>query len=419
MEQLPVVHRSRRQLNAIHAAAPWPYRHLDVGALRRSGWRPTAFREFVLKIHQRCNLACDYCYVYTMADQSWRTRPKTMSSRVWSATAERIGEHVATHHLDEVTVILHGGEPLLAGADRIDAVVSAVRAALPAGALCRFALQTNGVLLDEAMLRLLDRNDISVGVSLDGAGQDNDRHRMFANGLGSFDAVRTSLQLLRGPAFRRLYSGLLATVDPGIDPVKCYEALLEFEPPGIDFLLPHANWSQPHRASTLAEHPFGDWLLAVFDRWYDAPAQETGIRIFEEILQTVLGGESRSEAVGLSSVAVAVVETDGAIEQADSLKSAYHGAASTGRSVLTDSFDATLDDPGIIARQIGVEALSDTCRECELHLICGGGMYPHRYRAGHGFRNPSVYCADLGCLIDHVGRRVAADLAVRGHALLP
>jgi uncharacterized protein len=43
--------------------------------------------------------------------------------------------------------------------------------------------------------------------------------------------------------------------------------------------------------------------------------------------------------------------------------------------------------------------------------ICGGGLYPHRYREGAGFRNPSVYCADLLRLITHVTERVTSDLA--------
>ena len=34
------------------------------------------FREIVLKVHSRCDLACDHCYVYEHADQSWRARPK-------------------------------------------------------------------------------------------------------------------------------------------------------------------------------------------------------------------------------------------------------------------------------------------------------------------------------------------------------
>jgi uncharacterized protein len=398
---------------AVHVSAPWPYGQLDVAALRRNGWRPEALREFVLKIHQRCNLACDYCYVYTMADQSWRTRPKMMSRRVWSAAASRIAEHADRHGLTEVSVILHGGEPLLAGPAWITAITDVVRAALSGGVTVRFALQTNGVLLDEPMLQVLERADIRVGVSLDGAGADHDRHRFFTDGRGSFADTRRALRLLGGERYRRLFSGMLATVDPGTDPITCYESLLEFSPPSLDFLLPHANWSVPHPASGPARHPFGDWLVRLFDRWYDAAVQETRVRFFEEIIHVALGGNSHSEDIGLSPAVVAVVETDGAIEQVDSLKSAYHGAASTGLSVLTDPFDAALDHPGIIARQIGVEALSDTCRACALHPICGGGMYPHRFQVGSGFRNPSVYCADLGRLITHVQQRVFADLRDR------
>ena len=55
---------------AHRTAAPWPYTELDVARLRTRGWRPTPVHDVVLKVHQRCNLACDYCYVYTQADQS-------------------------------------------------------------------------------------------------------------------------------------------------------------------------------------------------------------------------------------------------------------------------------------------------------------------------------------------------------------
>lgn len=63
------------------------------------------------------------------------------------------------------------------------------------------------------------------------------------------------------------------------------------------------------------------------------------------------------------------------------------------------------------ARQIGARALSDTCAACPLAKVCGGGFYPHRYRSGSGFANPSVYCADLDHLITHIHRTVAADVA--------
>jgi len=101
-----------------------------------------ALREFVLKVHQLCNLACDYCYVYTLADQSWRARPKIMSRHVWSAAARRIGEHAERHGLTEVSVVLHGGEPLLAGADQLAAIATTVRDALPPATTARITMQT-------------------------------------------------------------------------------------------------------------------------------------------------------------------------------------------------------------------------------------------------------------------------------------
>jgi uncharacterized protein len=272
-------------------------------------------------------------------------------------------------------------------------------------------MQTNGMLLDDGLLELFLRQGLRIGVSLDGTPEQNDLRRRSANGRGSFAAVDRALRRLTDPRFREIFAGLLCTVDPAVDPIACYEALLAYAPPAIDLLLPHANWSAPpQRPAAGGDAPHADWLIAVFDRWYDTPRQETGIRLFEDILALVLGGSSRSEQVGLSPVAVVVVESDGSIEQVDSLKSTYEGACATGLSVSSDPFDAALDHPGIVARQIGEQALSDTCLACPSHRICGGGHYAHRYRSGDGFRHPSVYCADMLKLIGHVAGRVTADL---------
>ena len=52
--------------------APWPLLDLDMAAIRAAGHQPIPFRQFILKVHSRCNLSCSYCYVYEMADQAWR-----------------------------------------------------------------------------------------------------------------------------------------------------------------------------------------------------------------------------------------------------------------------------------------------------------------------------------------------------------
>jgi uncharacterized protein len=394
----------------IGAESEWP-ETLDVAGLLASGWRPVPFREFVLKLHSRCDLACDYCYVYEMADQSWRDRPRVMSVRTLAATAERIAEHVAAHGLESVEVILHGGEPLLAGPDLLEQAVTMVRQAVP-GVRVDATVQTNGLRLNAAFLELFDRLDVHVGLSLDGDAVGHDRHRRRADGRGSHAEVRAALESLTAERWVHLFDGLLCTIDLRNDPYATYEALTAWSPPTIDFLLPHGNWASPppQRPPGSAETPYADWLIPLFDRWYRT-APDCDVRLFGELVRLVLGGASTCESVGLSPVGVVVIETDGAIEQSDLLKSAYPGAPWTGLHVDRDPLDSALVLPSVVARQIGVDALADECRGCGVRALCGGGLYAHRYRPGRGFANPSVYCPDLYRLTTHVRQTVRADLA--------
>jgi uncharacterized protein len=121
-------------------------------------------------------------------------------------------------------------------------------------------------------------------------------------------------------------------------------------------------------------------------------------------------GSPTAGDLGLLPSTLIVVDTDGSIKQLDSLSSSYPGASDTSLHVLSSSFDDALKHPTTVARQIGTTALSSRCLDCQVMEICGGGLYPHRYRQGAGFRNPSVYCDDLFGLITHVRNRVVADL---------
>jgi uncharacterized protein len=383
--------------------APWPLADPGIAAIRERGHEPVPFQQFILKVHSRCNLSCSYCYVYEMADKAWRNQPKRMASAISRKTVERIAEHVKQHGLSAVDVILHGGEPLLTGPEWLTELADSLYSRIPARV--NISVQTNGTLLSRAMLGALKDLRIRIGVSLDGDAEATGRHRRYRNSRNSFDDVADGLQLLDSAEFRDIYAGILCTVDVRNDPETTYQALLKFNPPTLDLLLPHANWSCPP-----PDVGYADWLITIFDRWYSAPEQETRIRLFVEMIQLILGGTGAVEGLGLQPATLIVVETDGSIKQLDSLSSAYPGAADTGLHVLADSFDAALDHPTTIARQIGAVALPPECHRCQVMRICGGGLYPHRYRSSEGFRNPSVYCDDLLRVITHVAGRVIADL---------
>ncbi|MEV0781564.1 FxsB family cyclophane-forming radical SAM/SPASM peptide maturase [Streptomyces sp. NPDC050423] len=371
----------------------------------------------MVKVHGRCNLACRYCYLYEGPDRTWRDRPAAAAPAVLERTADRIAEHAAAHRLRHVALVLHGGEPLLAGPDRLAALADRVRERVNGGCTVHATVQTNATLLTDAGVTVLARHGISIGISLDGGLAAHNSRRTDHAGRPSWPAASRGARLL-ADHHPDAYAGILTVVDPRTDPVEMYESLLALRPPALDLLLPHGNWTSPPPGLPEAAltrmgpgsgraTPYGDWLCAVFDRWWPAAGRETRIRLFEECVALLLGLPAATESLGLDPVNAVVVETDGSIEQVDSLKSAYDTAAATGLDVFRHTFDDALRHPGVAARQAGAAALAAACRACPLLTVCGGGHYAHRYRAENGFINPSVYCADLERLIRHVADRLA------------
>jgi uncharacterized protein len=372
------------------------------------------FRQFVLKVASRCDLACDHCYVYEQADQSWRGRPPLIAPQTVARAAERIAEHASTHGLAAVRVILHGGEPLLAGPARIAAICTELRRTIEPYCLLELRIHTNGVRLDADLCEVLLAGQVKVGISLDGDQAANDLHRRYGNGRSSYQQVLRAVGLLRQDRYRDLYAGLLATIDIRSDPVAAYRALAALQPPNLDFLLPHGTWdTPPPGAGAAGSTRYAEWLLCVFDAW-QADGRRVPVRIFDSIIATSRGGVSTTESLGLAPSDVVIVETDGGIEQADSLKVAYDGAPGTGLDIFRHPLDEAASHPAIRARQQGIAGLCATCRACPVVGSCGGGLYAHRYRAGNGFDNPSVYCSDLKRLVTVVRTRTQPPGLITG-----
>ena len=233
------------------------------------------------------------------------------------------------------------------------------------------------------------------------------KHRRFADGRSSYDGVIRAVNLLRRPEYREIYAGLLCTIDLRGRPGRpSYRALAALEPPAVDFLLPHATWDSPPPGTGDGRTPYADWIARGVRPWVaDSPAcPSSHVRVNNQ--RPLRGSASLTEAFGLEASDLVVVETDGTIEQADSIKVAYDGAPATDLDVFSHALDEAAAHPAIKARQRGIAGLSATCRACPVVISCGGGLYAHRYRSGAGFDNPSVYCADLEKIITYIRARV-------------
>jgi uncharacterized protein len=368
------------------------------------------FTSFLIKVASRCNLACDYCYVYEHADQTWRDQPRLMSSATVEALAQRIAEYVVAGSIDRILLVFHGGEPLLFGADRLAATARLIRDAVPKGVEVDCSLQTNGLLLKEQALATLEAADIGISLSIDGPRDAQDLHRRTARGKSSFDGTVEALRLLeRHP---QVFSGIIAVVDTAVVPVELFRFFSDFVIPRLDFLLPDANHDRPPAGRELEPDRYLWWLVEAFDLWFDAYS-DLPVRTFDAVLAGVAGLPSNTDAFGFGDVSLLTIETDGTYHDLDVLKITESGRTATGLGVDNAPLAAAAMSDVILEHQrlLQPSGLASECQRCPERDICGGGSIPHRFGSGT-FNHPTVYCREMLALIKHARERVREAISV-------
>jgi uncharacterized protein len=361
---------------------------------------------FLLKVKARCNINCSYCYEYNSSDQSWREKPGTMSNHTLISTVKRISEYVLEKDLKAINVVFHGGEPLLVPLEFFSIAVDLFRNMISNTCSIKFSLQTNGILITKQILDEFIRLGIKVGISIDGTKESNDKYRVDFKGNSTFDDVMKGIDLLNREKYIKINGGVLTVINPSNPALETYRFLKSLEVPAIDFLMPHHNYiDKPCFPLGESNGSISNWLITVFDEWYEN-GDAISIRIFEHIIHLLLGGIYAVENLGLAPIELIVIQTDGAYEAVDSLKSTFDGAIYTGKNVFEHSFDEAISHYLIGSRLDRVNNLCVECLKCDVVKICGGGYIPHRY-SENGFMNPSVYCEDLYRLIHHIKVKIS------------
>lgn len=360
---------------------------------------------FVLKIAELCNLNCGYCYMYYKGDTSFRTRPKFMSQEVAAAMLRRIGTYAQRHNISRITLALHGGEPFLAGRGWVLWFLQQARQVERSfNVSFRIAAQTNGTLLDLEWLKLLADYEVALGVSCDGPQEWHDRARPDFSGHGSYEAVKNAIELLANHYTAGW--GVLTVTNPEAPPAVVLQHFIDLGVRNIDFLWPEYHHDDP---PPFPPGAMGKYFSGLFDFWYQLPSPPQ-IRWFEDAMRLLLGGSSSSDCLGPHPVADIMVESDGAWEPLDTLRTCGDGMTRTGLDVLHHDVEEIWTVP---LYQIGLrnqELLSEKCLQCAMRPVCGGGFLPHRYRKENGFANPSVYCEELLTVLTHIRAQLLGDL---------
>ena len=357
----------------------------------------------LLKVASRCNLDCTYCYVYHMGDEGWKSQPKLMSTEVKAAIVKRLAE-LGQEQTAPFSIVMHGGEPLMLGRGRLDSFLEALRCALPPAT--GIHIQTNGLLLTDDILDVLGRHGVGISVSLDGPEAINDKFRVDHQKKGSLIRILDGITRLKAhPQSAKMFSGVLAVIDPESDPAEVYTALKATGAPSIDFLYRDGNHTAlPYKKARVDSTEYGSWMSKILDLYLGDPEPPV-IRVLDDMIRLLLGGRAAKEGVGITDFGILVVDTDGSIQKNDTLKSTYSTADKfkSPWSVLQHRLSDVINDEDFKSYHVAQRPTSTTCASCPVVHVCGGGMPAHRWSAENQFDNPTVFCADQKLLIERIG----------------
>lgn len=176
--------------------------------------------QLVLELTWQCNLRCEYC-IYS---EHYRETRGYGNQRMTFETAKRaIDMFLArSSRAKDRCIAFFGGEPLLcfpllkACVEYADSVVQDSRN-------LNYRITTNGTLLTPEVVSFLVKNEVRIGISLDGPQTIHDRYRRYPAGQGTFDVIMANIAHLkqRYPEFYQRNVSLQVVTAPPYEYDQC------------------------------------------------------------------------------------------------------------------------------------------------------------------------------------------------------
>ncbi len=340
--------------------------------------------------------------MYNLGDKTYLKQPKFMSMDTIRIFAQKLSRYGTENSLKSFQIVFHGGEPLLYPKEFYRESIKIFRELLN-NSYFDFVIQTNGVGLDEEWYDLFNELNIRVGISMDGPKEYHNKYRVFHNGKGSYDDVQQAIEL----GLNKGMHGVLSVVNLNITPIELYQEFKNLNIPSFNLLLPDGHFDKlpddtiKEKVNTSGYTPYADWLIELFEIW-KSDSKRPDMRFFKTLIQLIVGEEVGDQMIGLKKNGVAVLETNGNLEVADSIRACYEGITRNEINIHTHEIDAVLEDPLFDIYINSHQMVNEKCLNCPIYEICGGGFLLNRYSNENGFDNPTIYCHDMIKLVTHI-----------------
>ncbi len=376
-----------------------------------------------------CNLSCSYCFYLSKqslypARERWRMTDATLEAYVRQTIAAQ------PENVDSIDFAFQGGEPTLMGLDFFRRLVALQQKYVPPGKQVNNALQTNGILLDDAWCEFLKAHGFLVGLSIDGPADLHNVYRRNPQNGPSFVQVERGMDCLRKHA---VPFNVLCCVHRanGDHPARVYRF---FRDAGVDFLqfIPIvqprpgvARLGNPGDApaetlvspASVLPQQYGRFLRAMFDLWVQRDVGRIFVRDFDQALAAWLGVGATLCIYAQQCGRAVALEHNGDLYACD------HFVAPDCR--LGNIHDVPIAQLVDSARQerFGRDkeaTLPAFCRRCAVRFACNGGCPKDRFLATpDGQPGLNYLCAGYRAFfqaIDPTMRAMAAEIHAGGEA---
>lgn len=351
-------------------------------------------------VSEDCNLACDYCYYSRVLGKPEQVR------RPVPAVLEKVLREYLASCGGQASIAWQGGEPLLAGLPFFRQVVSLEADYAQPPVVISNAVQTNGVLINDAWAEFFGEYRFLVGVSLDGPEAVHDAHRVDGHGRGSYARVRRGIETLQKA---QVEFNILTVVGP--HNVERGAELLDFyRSQGFGWVqfIPQMGFhsQNPDQPGAFAISPeaYGQFLCETFDVWYADGHPTLSIRYFDNVLQTYIGLTPDLCTIQGKCPPHLIVDSNGDLYPCDFFFDDTWRLGNIADMDLRDAFATTT-----YARFVAMKPdLPEKCRTCPWLRHCRGGCPRNRIEDDGAASHPDYFCRAFEMFFAHADGRLKA-----------
>lgn len=366
--------------------------------------------DLVIKVAERCNLNCTYCYYFNQ-DYSSDNKSRLIRDDVIQELPDFLLRSLEKTNLKVLNIVFHGGEPLLLGTKKFSKICKKVSEALTGRVEFSLGVQTNGVLINKDWIDVFEKYNVHVGVSLDGDEYINDENRRFKNGSGSYYKARKGIQRLK-EAYRegRISDCGAISVWHESEAIKQLDHLInEIKISSPNFNLPRGGsdveyvrkWNQnSNQHRNLAKHYLKNYVYPRFI--YMRGISEKFFAIKSE------RGAIWNDFRIAQQHCVATISSDGDLLIDDNLLG-VQGEGVNALTIFNSSLADLLKSEKWAELTQAIDSPPEDCRECRWHRICRGGSLYNRYNKENGYKNKSSLCETLFEVFDEISDFLIAN----------